>query len=458
MKLLDLAQQQEFAIPGARLVAFYEKDFPVYRMELAIRVRGKRGMSLLAQFVLRLIKEEFHEETDLADFFGVPLGELRKCLGELSALSYIIEVPTLTGRIYKINPKGLEALELDRIVTTREEIFTVKLDAISGKWHHLHSIGSYALRADSGNTLRPYVPAPTLYEVSQHFSELKELYKDYKNRYQQNEKTELDDIVGIPGNVYTEYQRLRLLVYRTEEGKFIFQVFDRHHYAPEYSGPLAQMAESGVEIWEMTELPASIRDELPLPHQSGTTEPNEEEKALKELWTAFDVPKLEDRPEVNGAVYPLTTTEHFAKMQEALENAEHTVYIVSPWVSNEVIDELFPVMKSFLRRGGHLWIGYGYPHDEEYKGKRTEKAVKQLKEKLASNRFHAVRLGDTHEKILICDDKFAIVGSYNWLSFRGDRKRGFVAETSLYVGIRDVVLQLVERVRRRFDKKEGGSQ
>ena len=51
MKLLDLAQRQEFAIPGARLVAFYEKDFPVYRMELAIRVRGKRGMSLLAQFV-----------------------------------------------------------------------------------------------------------------------------------------------------------------------------------------------------------------------------------------------------------------------------------------------------------------------------------------------------------------------------------------------------------------------
>ena len=97
--------------------------------------------------------------------FRCAAGELRKCLGELSALSYIIEVPTLTGRIYKINPKGLEALELDRIVTTREEIFTVKLDAISGKWHHLHSIGSYA-RADSGNTLRPYVPAPTLYEVS----------------------------------------------------------------------------------------------------------------------------------------------------------------------------------------------------------------------------------------------------------------------------------------------------
>ena len=184
------------------------------------------------------------------------------------------------------------------------------------------------------------------------------------------------------------------------------------------------MAESGVEIWEMTELPASIRDELPLPHQSGTTGPYEEEKALKELWTAFDVPKLEDRPEVNGAVYPLTTTEHFAKMQEALENAEHTVYIVSPWVSNEVIDELFPVMKSFLRRGGHLWIGYGYPHDEEYKGKRTEKAVKRLKEKLASNRFHAVRLGDTHEKILICDDKFAIVGGYNWLSFRGTVSAG----------------------------------
>ena len=34
--------------------------------------------------------------------------------------------------------------------------------------------------------------------------------------------------------------------------------------------------------------------------------------------------------------------------------------------------------------------------------------------------FHMTRLGDTHAKVLICDSRFSVVTSFNWLSFRGD--------------------------------------
>jgi phosphatidylserine/phosphatidylglycerophosphate/cardiolipin synthase-like enzyme len=34
--------------------------------------------------------------------------------------------------------------------------------------------------------------------------------------------------------------------------------------------------------------------------------------------------------------------------------------------------------------------------------------------------FHFVHVGNTHRKSLVCDDQFAVVTSFNWLSYKGD--------------------------------------
>lgn len=39
--------------------------------------------------------------------------------------------------------------------------------------------------------------------------------------------------------------------------------------------------------------------------------------------------------------------------------------------------------------------------------------------------MHVVKLGDTHAKVLISDSSWAIVTSFNWLSFKGSRKLEF---------------------------------
>ena len=36
--------------------------------------------------------------------------------------------------------------------------------------------------------------------------------------------------------------------------------------------------------------------------------------------------------------------------------------------------------------------------------------------------FHLVYVGNTHRKLLVSDDEFAVTTSFNWLSFRGDPK------------------------------------
>ena len=39
---------------------------------------------------------------------------------------------------------------------------------------------------------------------------------------------------------------------------------------------------------------------------------------------------------------------------------------------------------------------------------------------------------ETHEKFIICDDVFCAWGSFNWLSYRGERDSGYRREASVY--------------------------
>jgi phosphatidylserine/phosphatidylglycerophosphate/cardiolipin synthase-like enzyme len=69
-----------------------------------------------------------------------------------------------------------------------------------------------------------------------------------------------------------------------------------------------------------------------------------------------------------------------------------------------------------------------------------------------------VRLGDTHEKILIADTKFAVVTSFNFLSFRADPKRGFRRETGVYYEVKAKVEELTDNVMKRIERVEQASQ
>ena len=67
-----------------------------------------------------------------------------------------------------------------------------------------------------------------------------------------------------------------------------------------------------------------------------------------------------------------------------------------------------------------------------------------------SDRFHLHRFANSHAKVLICDDTFAIVGSFNWLSFRGAQDRTFRDERSVYVGIPLKVDELFAKLQQQF--------
>jgi hypothetical protein len=83
-----------------------------------------------------------------------------------------------------------------------------------------------------------------------------------------------------------------------------------------------------------------------------------------------------------------------------------------------------------------VYIGYGISDRAEAERRKEEdpedtaafREMSQLQKRYPH--FHLVRFGDTHAKVLLMDSKSAVVGSFNWMSFKGDKRRELREEFS----------------------------
>jgi phosphatidylserine/phosphatidylglycerophosphate/cardiolipin synthase-like enzyme len=110
--------------------------------------------------------------------------------------------------------------------------------------------------------------------------------------------------------------------------------------------------------------------------------------------------------------------------------------IISPWIRSSVVNKDFiSKLEALLRNRVDVYIGYGIGD-----GRVDPSAVAKLKR--LSERYKEFRFkdfGNTHAKLLLCDREFVCLGSFNWLSFRGDPNSTFRDEQSLLTSIVDVI-------------------
>ncbi|ART62819.1 phospholipase D-like domain-containing protein [Kushneria marisflavi] len=140
---------------------------------------------------------------------------------------------------------------------------------------------------------------------------------------------------------------------------------------------------------------------------------------------------------------------HHEELTHALQIVRKELVIVSGWLSDRVVNDQFcGLLANALDRGVNVHIAYGASdRDGQHRLSETaSKALARLKE--ISKRSCKGRLTilqrPTHEKCLVVDKKYAIVGSFNWLANAHYRDR----ETSLKVHQRRVVVELAAACRR----------
>ncbi len=114
--------------------------------------------------------------------------------------------------------------------------------------------------------------------------------------------------------------------------------------------------------------------------------------------------------------------EHVLYLKEALKTANTSICITSPWIRDKVLEKYKKDIENTLERKVSIYINYG-----------IEKGAKNIIDDKAKNYLYDLckkyknlyinSNANTHEKILICDDRWVITGSFNWLSYDGSGER-----------------------------------
>jgi AAA domain len=150
--------------------------------------------------------------------------------------------------------------------------------------------------------------------------------------------------------------------------------------------------------------------------------------------------KLEDREIANIVEYksqaeipqqqPGTTViencDHLKVIREAIDRVERELLIVSPWIRGDEPKWFVAEIVSALEKGVKVTVIYGHKssEDNDNNDARSEKELRDLFAQHPDTGSRLICLGKeghresrgTNERSLICDDRFAVIGSWNWLS------------------------------------------
>lgn len=171
--------------------------------------------------------------------------------------------------------------------------------------------------------------------------------------------------------------------------------------------------------------------------KSADYQEHEEIKRKHNINTNFD--EIEDGKIIEVSKHP----EYF---KYVLDNASKVIYIQSPWIKYEVLKLYEKKIEEALERNVKIVISYGMKKrknkDKDSIDKDSKKKLDELKNKYKD--FLILKETHDHSKILICDESFVIIGSFNWLSYYGGDLR---EETSI---IYKNINEINELIRKKF--------
>lgn len=474
MEIERLAEEHKNDFPGYQLVDFYHAAFPSFWLQFQVLMQEQRSLPLVEEFILRTIETGQQNIGEIAGLLGL---EWKIVLVGLEALQRRGQVKF--GQINNtekytpifITPKGQETLTKLFFSEPKPDTLPVCLDALTGKFYpnrNLLQIGR--VREFEYHEIPTYIPVPTVENLN--FIALKRLVQEAEREDQERKlKRELIEIREIEKN-WTGYRVMQILQFvRSEDGALQVQVYDGVERSTEHETVLLEM-----ERAKYRPLRAIMRDDVP-PSYDETKSVIPEKTLVVVRRKAVELPKLEklieskfqrlenEKAKMNSQLveerqdasliveklkeeieryrqykelYDASTEgtevlemqQHRPKLMEALRKAEREIIIISPWMNEQSMDyELREEIKKALKRGVNISIGHGFG-DADY---REEKSLRQLRKiaKGHNGKLWVFRIGDVHSKVLICDEKFMIMTSFNWLSFKGDPVRGSRVEDGI---------------------------
>lgn len=481
--------------PGFRLVSYRQVALPIFRVTLRVLIQERKPISPVQEFILRAIHEGVNTPQDIAGLLGLDEPIVRTALQTLlHSDDVLVGAPAPNVRTHQLllTRKGEATLADAATYVPAEVQVWVDMDGLT---HRLLFLGDRAIKPaqvkEEGLLEIPPYPRrkPRTEDIR-----LDDLHRALRERGVQWESRYVIAIMGVERVERLFRDDAIALVYKAVDGNEVQlgivvdgRLSEEHEQALRKGDQARQLKlipnqlsdfEQGLpqvidkNLLQATVLPdatSRLRSEL----ESASREVAELTQRLAETHSHSERAEIEQqlaqaenkRVQLEAAYAAMPARqvevyEHPRYLQEALETAVQRVVIVSPWIRAKVVNDNFlTLLRKTLDRNVEVFIGYGISGEDSRESHRDREAVTRLQELSRSDpRFRLVYFGDTHAKVLICDRRFAIATSFNWLSFAGDPNLDFRDERGIYVAIPEIVDQFLNSYLPRFgvDVAEGG--
>ncbi|MEY9967554.1 hypothetical protein ABIA33_005625 [Streptacidiphilus sp. MAP12-16] len=468
---------------GYRLVTYREVGLPFWEVPVRCRLLKRKPLGVLDEFTLRCIEAGLNISDDIARFLNLPTEVTDAVMGRLVVKGHISAVPA-SGAVsvagdtprfhYVLSESGKKSCADLAEITPEEQTLRLSFDGLTRKYVRIEKSLRWRprdLRQHDILEIPAYpVDPPTV--GPDDTSEVSIVLQSVT----ETAKYDLITVMSLDGRREKFFLRAIALIFesadRPDEIQVQFAVDGRisedHSLAFAKSegirkigitGPLRdsestvdsllgeellQLRADEAEIAAIRRTAESYKNQLAGFEDRVSIATDEQKEPLVDLATEMAGRLDEAEAALKGIpVRVLEVHEHRPLMLDALSSAKERLMIISPWIRAAVVNARFVAdLERLISSGVNVDIGYGI--GGEGPASEADRAVERKMNDLAKKyeTFNFVRLGDTHAKVLIVDHSYAVVTSFNWLSFKGDPNRPFRDERGTMITIRSEVDRL----------------
>ena len=487
---------------GFDLVSCREVGLPVYKITVQVLTQLRKPIPPIEEYVLKAINVGLSSEEDIGGFLGLERPIIRDAMINLRMSEDIdlIAPHDSLMQVWKLTKKGEGTLRDAKIIVPEERTFDINFD---GLLRHPRWYGQLESRLLKPKDLRdkdiieiepsPKKP-PELSDLK--LKDVEAIIRKIEGASKAKVKQERD-LLALKAIERRQrfFQPALILIYKAKDSDdvqvaFAIDAVLSHEHeaafarakgvkklrllealresapqklAAEVLGPefVAQAPLQQVEALkeEVSAAQAQIEAQIEITRNTLERTEDKEEKLILEQQlkdAQQQIEKLQVKLDSLLAAVPmrwLEMYEHRPLLEQALQDSQERLMIISPWIRASSVDKRFiQQFENLLKRGVQVFIGYGLGENDDKKYQSDIQAEKNI-QKLASqykDNFRLKRLGDTHAKILLSDVKFAVTTSFNWLSFKGDRDRTFRDERGTLVSDPQKIDELFDSYKSRF--------
>lgn len=435
MSLERVLEEAARARSGYDLVSFKEAGLPVFVLRLRILVLERKAISPIEEAVLKAVGAGLDAPGSIYEFLGLPKAVLTPVLVALNTaelINYSRGAADAEAKV-TLSTKGRNVLAEASIIKPRERAIEVCFDALTKRLLVLPPEQLFRGRdmrdqerfeVPIGTSKRPEVADIPLQDFDKVLERHASLSPDWNGSLLAIRRIERREL---------RFLGCTMLFYKSQAQSHDVQVGFWREDGQSIQHEVAFAAAGGPDLVGARTLSNDVQmpsvtalTDAPAVEQSDAT-------AFDKATSAQEPPKVirPQQPAERETMQTLLCHEHPGHLRKALLTAQKRLLIVSPWIRDSVIDWGFvSSLEALLRKGVNVYIGFGIEKaDGPKKNAANEKAditpgAKRDLGKLADkfNNFHFIYIGNTHRKSLICDDEFAVVTSFNWLSYKGSSK------------------------------------